>query len=95
MGNPSEKRGGSLGGMVVVGAVCFVMGYLAAVFMPAVSGSKFARQKSGTVSAGPHADENLGREVDPETVTPVDPVKEPAKKPEQATPGEPAKTPTP
>lgn len=72
----SKSGGFGLGPVVVVGLICFILGYLAASFAPVLTGSKINTSRSTALSTTPRTDENAGREVVPEdpeqTQTPAD-----------------------
>ncbi len=72
MANTSNGKSGGfgLGPVVVVGLICFVLGYLAASFAPVLTGSKVGGTRTSTRSTTPRTDENAGRDVAPEEPTP-------------------------
>jgi len=96
MSNATNSKAGGfgLGPVVVVGLICFILGYLAASFAPVLTGSKINTSRSSTVSTAPRTDENAGRHRVPEE-TPADATA--AEEPEVEKPAapEPEKAPTP
>lgn len=98
MANTSERKSGGfgLGPVVVVGAICFALGYGAAIFVPVLKSSKATGTHAPTRVDRPRVEEDAGRDRVPDEPEMTEEAKkaaeEAAKTP--ATP-EPSKAPTP
>lgn len=102
MANSSDSKSGGfgLGAVAVIGIVCFAAGYLAASFIPALTGSKVPVVQSHSGASPRHADdrEDRGATAEDSAAAP----EQPEEKPEQpaagegtSPAGEPQKAPTP